>query len=77
MQDKPHLPKLKQLVNQTATWDAFVAMLDSAIEMHQRKLEQCSEMENVFKAQGAIAALRHLKYLRDEVNGYDKEKDIK
>lgn len=43
-------------------------MLDYTIAAHQRKLEQATEMSDVYKAQGAIAALRHLKYLRDEVN---------
>jgi hypothetical protein len=43
-------------------------MLDYNVVQQQRKLEQAVEMSDVFKAQGAIAALRHLKYLRDEVN---------
>jgi hypothetical protein len=43
-------------------------MLDYNVAQQQRKLEQAVEMSDVFKAQGAIAALRHLKYLRDEVN---------
>jgi hypothetical protein len=35
---------------------------------HQRKLEQSTEPIDLYKAQGAISALRHLKYLKDEIN---------
>jgi hypothetical protein len=51
-------------------WDAFVEKLDYDIEQHQRKLEQATELSEVFKAQGAIAALRQLKYLKEEINGF-------
>jgi hypothetical protein len=30
-------------------------------------LEQATELSEVFKAQGAIAALRQLKYLKEEI----------
>jgi hypothetical protein len=43
-------------------------MLDYNILQQQRKLEQSVEMVDIYKAQGAIIALRQLKYLRDEVN---------
>lgn len=49
-------------------WDAFVEKLDYDIEQQQRKLEQATELHEMFKAQGAIAALRQLKYLKDEIN---------
>lgn len=77
MNHKQHLPKLKPLVNQPLQWEAFLEMLDSNIEAHQRKLEQASDLQDVFKAQGAIAALRHLKYLKEEVNGSEKDKENK
>ena len=66
--NKPFLPKLKQLASNHLQWEAFCDMLDYNVAQQQRKLEQAVEMSDVFKAQGAIAALRHLKYLRDEVN---------
>lgn len=66
--NKPFLPKLKPLVNAPHSWDAFVEKLDYDISAQQRKLEQASDMSDVFKAQGAIAALRQLKYLKDEIN---------
>jgi hypothetical protein len=56
------------MLNSPHLWDAFVEKLDYDIEQHQRKLEQATEMSDVFKAQGAIVALRQLKYLKDEIN---------
>ena len=71
--NKPYLPKLKGFVSSHAQWDAFTEALDHYIELHQKKLEQSNEMAEVYKAHGAIQALRHLKYLRDEVNATDKQ----
>jgi hypothetical protein len=68
MHNKLYLPKLKGLVGSTLQWGAFVDMLDYNIEQHQRKLEQATELADMFKAQGAIAALRQLKYLKDEID---------
>lgn len=70
MSDKTYLPKLKGLLTTPHQWDAFVEMLDYQIIQNQRKLEQSSDMNDVFKAQGAIALLRQLKYLKDEINAY-------
>ena len=66
--DKSFLPKLKGMLNSPHVWDAFVEKLEYDIEQQQRKLEQATDLQEVFKAQGAIAALRHLKYLKDEIN---------
>jgi hypothetical protein len=68
MMGKSFLPKLKGMLNSPHVWDAFVEKLDYDIEQQQRKLEQATDLQEVFKAQGAIAALRHLKYLKDEIN---------
>jgi len=68
MMDKAFLPKLKGMLNSPHVWDAFVEKLEHDIEQQQRKLEQATDLQEVFKAQGAIAALRHLKYLKDEIN---------
>jgi division protein CdvB (Snf7/Vps24/ESCRT-III family) len=65
---KQFLPKLKAFNTVPYLWDSFIEKLDYDIEQQQRKLEQASELSDVFKAQGAIAALRQLKYLKDEVN---------
>jgi hypothetical protein len=56
------------MLNSPHLWEAFVEKLDYDIEQHQRKLEQTTEMSDVFKAQGAIVALRQLKYLKEEIN---------
>jgi hypothetical protein len=66
--DKAFLPKLKGMLNSPHVWEAFVEKLEYDIEQQQRKLEQATDLQEVFKAQGAIAALRHLKYLKDEIN---------
>jgi hypothetical protein len=68
MSSKAFLPKLKAMLNSPHMYDAFLEKLDYDIEQQQRKLEQASEMSDVFKAQGAIAALRQLKYLKEEIN---------
>lgn len=60
---------IKKLVNEKDVWDAFLEMLDSKIKIAQRKLEQETTMEGVYRSQGEIAILRKLVYLRDEVNG--------
>jgi hypothetical protein len=66
--DKPFLPKLKGMLNSPHMWDAFQEKLDYDIAQQQRNLEQATDLQQLFKAQGAIAALRHLKYLKEEIN---------
>lgn len=65
---KPFLSPLKPLVNNTYQWKAFCDMLDFNIESEQRKLEQASDLKEIFQAQGAITKLRQLKKLKDEIN---------
>ena len=60
---------VKKLVNDKSLWDGFVEVLKEKIETSQRKLEQETSMEGIYRAQGEIAALRRLTYLRDEING--------
>tara|TARA_Y100000592_G_C5333398_1_gene250652 strand:- start:136 stop:330 length:195 start_codon:yes stop_codon:yes gene_type:complete len=62
---------VKKLVNDKPLWDGFVDVLNQKIEVAQRKLEQETSMEGVYRAQGEIAALRRLTFLRDEINGRD------
>ena len=62
---------VKKLVNDKPLWDGFVGVLDEKIEVAQRKLEQETSIEGVYRAQGEIAALRRLTFLRDEINGRD------
>ncbi len=67
MNDKDYLPKLKVLVSSQASWDAFTDMLDAHVELMRRKMEQTDVVTDLYRAQGAIAALRQLKYLKDEI----------
>lgn len=63
------MTNLKSFVNDKRLWDAFTDMLDEKIDLAHRKLENAQEIELVYRAQGEVATLRRLKYLRDEVNG--------
>tara|TARA_Y100000114_G_scaffold77225_1_gene70926 strand:+ start:510 stop:704 length:195 start_codon:yes stop_codon:yes gene_type:complete len=63
--------KIKKLVNDKPLWDSFIEILNEKIEVAQRKLEQETSIEGVYRAQGEIAALRRLTFLRDEINGRD------
>ena len=63
--------KIKKLVNDKPLWDSFIEILNEKIEVSQRKLEQEVSIENVYRAQGEISALRRLTFLRDEINGRD------
>ena len=62
---------VKKLVNDKPLWDGFVEIIQQKVETAQRKLEQETSMEGIYRAQGEIAALRRLTYLRDEINGRD------
>ena len=62
---------VKKLVNDKPLWDGFVDVLNEKIEVAQRKLEQETNLEGMYRAQGEIAALRRLTFLRDEINGRD------
>jgi len=62
---------VKKLVNDKPLWDGFVDVLNNKIEVSQRKLEQETTIEGMYRAQGEIAALRRLIFLRDEINGRD------
>ena len=66
------MSSIKKLVNDKPLWDSFVEALNSKISTAQRRLEQESTMEGMYRIQGEIAALRKLAYLRDEVNGPSK-----
>ena len=59
-------------MNNNRQWEACNDYIDINILVHQNVLEQTSDTVLVHRQQGAIAALRKLKYLRDEVNGTEK-----
>lgn len=60
---------IKKLVNDKPLWDTFCEVLDTKIDQVHRNMERVSTIEEVYRCQGEVAALRRLKYLRDEVNG--------
>ena len=49
---------IKKFVNDKPLWDSFVEVLDVKISSAQRRLEQESTIEGVYRIQGEIAALR-------------------
>ena len=59
---------IKKLVNDKPLWDSFLEVINNKIAVAQRRLEQETTMEGMYHAQGEIAALRRLTYLRDEMN---------
>ena len=68
------MKELKQIVNTKPVWDSFLEYLDETITLVHKRLEQEVDVEKIYRAQGEIAALRRLKYMRDEFNNSDKTK---
>ena len=64
--------ELKQIVNTKPVWDSFLEYLDKTIVSVQKRLEQEVDVEKIYRAQGEIAALRRLKFMRDEFNSDPK-----
>ena len=68
------MKELKEIVNTKPVWDSFLEYLDESIMLVHKRLEQEVDVEKIYRAQGEIAALRRLKYMRDEFNNDDKTK---
>tara|TARA_R110002153_G_scaffold190129_1_gene342871 strand:+ start:167 stop:361 length:195 start_codon:yes stop_codon:yes gene_type:complete len=60
---------LKSFVNDKTTWEAFLVEIEERISGNHRSMEGLSDTAEIYRHQGAIKALRQLKYLRDYVNG--------
>ena len=60
---------VKKLVNDKPLWDGFVDVLNNKIEVSQRKLEQETTLEGMYRAQGEIRTLRSMLRLREDING--------
>ena len=60
---------IKKLVNDKPLWGSFCETVDNKISQVHKNMEQLKSPEELFRCQGEIAALRKLKYLRDEING--------
>jgi len=66
--DKEILSNLKPLVNHQLQLNKY---LDALIEQHHKAMEQADDNVVLHRTQGAIGALRRLKFLREEVLGKD------
>ena len=56
------------MVNNNHQWEAFSNYVDALVEQQYKILEQADKDIAMFRSQGAIASLKKLKILRDEVN---------
>ena len=64
-----NLIALKKIVNDKSVWVAFNKTLDEKINQVHVRMEQVQGEADIYRCQGEVAALRKLKYLRDEING--------
>lgn len=71
MLQKPWAKKLA-LLAQPMQWNSFEEMLQHYITIYQNKLEQSTEVADMYRAQGSISALKTLKYLKEEIQNGDR-----
>jgi len=69
MTDKQVLQQIKPLVNNLKLLNSFNDYLDVQIQAQYKIMEQSNDMLTVHRSQGAVAILKRLKLLREEVNG--------
>lgn len=62
------MTKLKKLVNDHDLHEAFLDYISRKIAAEQKALEQTTKIEDVYRSQGKILALRRLLSIREEVN---------
>jgi hypothetical protein len=60
---------LKPFVNNPELYNPFMEEITKRIEKVHRRLEQISEVEEMYRAQGEIRTLRSMLRLRDDING--------
>lgn len=60
---------LKLIVNNKDLWESLLEELDSRIQFAHKQLEHRTELEEVYRLQGEVRALRSLQKMRDKVNG--------
>jgi len=70
--NKQVLANLKQLVENKKLLDNLNNYIDLLIKRQHQVIEQSEDNIMMYRAQGAIATLRRLKMLRQEVLGEDK-----
>lgn len=62
------LNHLKAFVNNPVQWSAFLDYLKSEVELQNRKLQQSTEMVDVYRAQGAVQMLDRVAKLKERVD---------
>tara|TARA_R100001129_G_scaffold185921_2_gene175723 strand:+ start:42 stop:248 length:207 start_codon:yes stop_codon:yes gene_type:complete len=60
---------LKPFVNNPELYNPFLEEIINRIGRVQRRLEQISDVEEMYRAQGEIRSLRSMLRLREDVNG--------
>tara|TARA_B100001939_G_C16560718_1_gene454263 strand:- start:92 stop:298 length:207 start_codon:yes stop_codon:yes gene_type:complete len=60
---------LKPFVNNPDMYNPFLEEIVERIDKVHKRLEQISEIEELYRAQGEIRVLRSLLLLREHVNG--------
>ena len=60
---------LKPFVNNPELYNPFLEEVVRRIEKTHKRLEQISEVEELYRAQGEIRVLRAMLRLREDING--------
>ena len=60
---------LKPFVNNPELYNPFMEEITKRIERVHRRLEQISDVEEMYRAQGEIRTLRSMLRLREDING--------
>ena len=60
---------LKPFVNNPELYNSFLEEIVRRIEKTHKRLEQISEVEELYRAQGEIRVLRAMLRLREDING--------
>jgi len=60
---------LKPFVNNPELYNPFLEEIVSRIDKVHKRLEQISEVEELYRAQGEIRVLRAMLRLREDING--------
>jgi hypothetical protein len=60
---------LKPFVNNPELYNPFLEEVGNRIDKVHRRLEQINDVEELYRAQGEIRALRSMLRLREDING--------
>ena len=60
---------LKPFVNNPELYNPFLEEIVNRIDKVHKRLEQISEVEELYRAQGEIRVLRSMLRLREDING--------